>query len=97
MRSILIVDDDPASLALMEGVLEAEGYETRTASAPVQALEILKDARCHPARHPAARPRQRARVRAQAQEQRRHAVDADRRLHRLRRAVDRGGNARRRL
>ncbi len=42
MRSILIVDDDPASLALVEGVLEAEGYETRTASAPVQALEILK-------------------------------------------------------
>ena len=42
MKSILIVDDDPASLTLVEGVLEAEGYETRTASTPMQALEILK-------------------------------------------------------
>ena len=45
MKSILIVDDDPASLVLVEGVLEAEGYETRKASAPVQALEILKAGR----------------------------------------------------
>jgi CheY-like chemotaxis protein len=43
MRSILIVDDDPASLMLVEGVLEAEGYETRKAAGPGQALEILKD------------------------------------------------------
>jgi two-component system, cell cycle response regulator DivK len=42
MKSILIVDDDPASLALVEGVLEAEGYETRKAAGPMQALEILK-------------------------------------------------------
>jgi two-component system, cell cycle response regulator DivK len=42
MKSILIVDDDPASLALVEGVLEAEGYETRKAAAPGPALEILK-------------------------------------------------------
>ena len=42
MKSVLIVDDDPASLALVEGVLQVEGYETRKASAPVQALEILK-------------------------------------------------------
>jgi CheY-like chemotaxis protein len=31
MKAILIVDDDAASLALVEGVLEAEGYETRKA------------------------------------------------------------------
>ena len=42
MKSILIVDDDPASLTLVESLLQAEGYETRTAAAPVQALEILK-------------------------------------------------------
>ena len=43
MRSILVVDDDPASLALVEGVLEAEGYETLKAASPQQALEILKE------------------------------------------------------
>ncbi len=42
MKSILIVDDDPASLVLVEGVLEAEGYETRTAAGPAQALEVMK-------------------------------------------------------
>ena len=43
MKSILVVDDDPASLALVEGVLEAEGYETLKAKGPVEALEILKE------------------------------------------------------
>ena len=43
MKSVLIVDDDPASLTLVEGVLEAEGYETRKAANGAQALEILKD------------------------------------------------------
>ena len=43
MRSILIVDDDPASLTLVEGVLDAEGYETRKAEEPVEALEITAD------------------------------------------------------
>ena len=42
MKSVLILDDDPASLALVEGVLEAEGYETRKAETPLEALEILK-------------------------------------------------------
>jgi CheY-like chemotaxis protein len=42
MKSILIVDDDPASLMLVEAVLEAEGYETRKARSPGEALEILK-------------------------------------------------------
>ena len=42
MKTILIVDDDPSGLALVEGILEAEQYETRSASTPGQALEILK-------------------------------------------------------
>ena len=42
MKAILIVDDDAASLALVDGLLEAEGFDTRTASDPGQALEILK-------------------------------------------------------
>ena len=42
MKAILIVDDDPASLVLVEAVLEAEGFETRKAPNPAQALEILK-------------------------------------------------------
>ena len=43
MKSILIVDDDPASLVLVKALLEAESCETRTAATPGQALEILKD------------------------------------------------------
>ena len=42
MKAILIVDDDPASLALVEAVLEAEGYETRKAASPSQALDVLR-------------------------------------------------------
>jgi len=41
MRSILIVDDDPASLTLVENVLAAEGYQTRKADSPNRAVEIL--------------------------------------------------------
>jgi CheY-like chemotaxis protein len=43
MKSVLVVDDDPASLALVEVVLEAEGYETRTVKSSAEALEVLKD------------------------------------------------------
>ena len=42
MTTVLIVDDDAASLMLVERMLEAERYETRSASTPSQALEILK-------------------------------------------------------
>lgn len=42
MKAVLIVDDDPASLALVEAVLEAEGFDTRKAPNPAHALEILK-------------------------------------------------------
>jgi two-component system sensor histidine kinase ChiS len=41
MKSILIVDDDPASLTLVENVLAAEGYQTRKAESPNRAVEIL--------------------------------------------------------
>jgi CheY-like chemotaxis protein len=41
MKSILIVDDDPASLTLVETVLTAEGYQTRKAASPSRALETL--------------------------------------------------------
>jgi two-component system, cell cycle response regulator DivK len=43
MKTVLIVDDDAASLKLAERMLEAEGFETRSAIGPSQALEILKD------------------------------------------------------
>lgn len=42
MKTILIVDDDPVSLALVENVLAAEGYETQSAPTPARALEILR-------------------------------------------------------
>lgn len=42
MTSILIVDDDPISVALVEGILEADGYHTRSAAGPAQALTILR-------------------------------------------------------
>jgi CheY-like chemotaxis protein len=42
VSAILVVDDDPVSLMLVESVLQAEGYETRKATSPVHALEILK-------------------------------------------------------
>ena len=42
MKSILIVDDDATSLTLVESVLEADGYETRRAADPAEALEVMK-------------------------------------------------------
>jgi CheY-like chemotaxis protein len=42
MKTILIVDDDAASLTLVEQMLEAEQFETRSAATPQQALEVLK-------------------------------------------------------
>ena len=42
MRAVLIVDDDPATLALMHAVFESAGVETRKATEPTEALEILK-------------------------------------------------------
>ena len=41
MTSVLVVDDDAASLKLVEATLEIEGYQTRTASTPDQALAIM--------------------------------------------------------
>lgn len=42
MKTVLVVDDDPVSLALVENVLAADAYETRTAATPAKALEILR-------------------------------------------------------
>jgi len=42
MRAVLIVDDDPATLALMHAVFDTAGIETRKATEPSEALEILK-------------------------------------------------------
>ena len=42
MRSVLAVDDDATSLALVAATLGADGYEVRTAKTPEGALEILK-------------------------------------------------------
>ena len=42
MKTILIVDDDAASLTLVEEMLAVERYETRSAPTPDDALEILK-------------------------------------------------------
>ena len=39
--SVLVVDDDPASVKLMSVVLEAEGYEVRTASSAEEAGAVL--------------------------------------------------------
>ena len=43
MRAVLIVDDDPATLTLMHAVFDTAGVETRKATGPSEALEILKD------------------------------------------------------
>jgi CheY-like chemotaxis protein len=42
MKNVLVIDDDPVSLALVENVLAAEGCETQTAPTPAKALEILR-------------------------------------------------------
>ena len=42
MTTILIVDDDESGRAAVERILEAESFETKSASTPAQALEVLK-------------------------------------------------------
>lgn len=44
---VLIVEDDAGVRALVEGVLEDEGYEVRTATNGLQALDVLSDWRPH--------------------------------------------------
>lgn len=41
-ESILIVDDNPVNLKLIRVILEAEGYEVRTASEAQEALTVLE-------------------------------------------------------
>ena len=42
-RTILVVDDDPATLELLACALEGEGYETRRCSDGIAALEVVAD------------------------------------------------------
>ena len=42
-RSILLVEDDPSTRALMEVWLETEGYDVRTASNGKEALILLRE------------------------------------------------------
>ena len=42
MTSVLIVDDDPTSISLVEGILEAGRFETRSAAGPAEALAVLQ-------------------------------------------------------
>jgi len=39
---ILVVDDTPQNLRLMEAVLEPQGYAVRTAASGAEALELVK-------------------------------------------------------
>ena len=42
-EQILVVDDNPANLKLMEFLLDGEGYEIRTAGDAEEALSVLQD------------------------------------------------------
>ncbi|HSB72239.1 MAG TPA: response regulator [Candidatus Methylomirabilis sp.] len=44
MASILVVDDEPANLDLLEALLTPAGYRVRTASGPIPALSAVKEA-----------------------------------------------------
>jgi CheY-like chemotaxis protein len=46
-RSILVVDDDEATLQMLGTFLRRHGYHTITASNPIRALEILKGETVH--------------------------------------------------
>ena len=43
MASILVVDDEPANLDLLEALLTPAGYRVRTASGPIPALSAVKE------------------------------------------------------
>ena len=42
MRSILVLDDDPAVLKMTADLLAREGYEVMRAASPVEAIHTLK-------------------------------------------------------
>ena len=42
-RNVLIVDDNPMNMKLVRVLLTGEGYEVRTASDALEALDILKE------------------------------------------------------
>lgn len=43
MKTILVVDDEPDTLTVLELLLRHEGFEVRTASDGVEALEQIRD------------------------------------------------------
>jgi DNA-binding NtrC family response regulator len=42
MPTILVVDDEPMALKLVQSVLERRGFEVITSASPVEALEIFR-------------------------------------------------------
>lgn len=44
---ILVVDDEASVLSMMKQVLELQGYEVRTVSSPLVALEMLRKEKYH--------------------------------------------------
>lgn len=43
---VLVVDDEPAVLALVSKALSVRGYEVHAAASPVEALELVKAGPC---------------------------------------------------
>lgn len=43
MRTILVVDDEPMALKLVQSVLERRGFDVITSVSPVEALEIFRE------------------------------------------------------
>jgi CheY-like chemotaxis protein len=41
-HKILVVDDNPDSVAIMQGILESRGYDVAAASGGAEALQLLK-------------------------------------------------------
>ena len=44
-ESILVVDDQPLSIKLMQLILEGEGYHVRVAANATEALQAVRDAK----------------------------------------------------
>ena len=49
LNRILVVDDDPVSLAMMESILAKNGYEPTTAGGGREGLQKLKELKPKPA------------------------------------------------
>jgi len=42
MRTILVVDDEPMALKLVEAILERRGFDVLSSTSPLQAVEIFR-------------------------------------------------------